>query len=72
SVGVSFPMIRYLVDRIHGGSLQGNLHVMVAHQPQIDAMIRAVPTDSAAPVHGFNGGLTLVSGTQDAARLWLP
>lgn len=72
SVGVSFPMIRYLVDLIHEGSLQANLHVMVAHQPQLDAKIRAVPTDSAVPVHGFNGGLTLVSGSQQAAKLWLP
>ncbi len=72
SVGVSFPMIRYLVDLIHAGTLQSNLHVMVAHQPQLDAKIRAVPTDNAVPVHGFNGGLTLVSGTQEAARLWLP
>lgn len=72
SVGVSFPMIRYLVDRIDTGALEANLHVMVAHQPQLDAKIRAVPTDSAAPVHGFNGGLTLVSGTRQAAKLWLP
>lgn len=72
SVGVSFPMIRYLVDLIHTSALKANLHVMVAHQPQLDAQIRAVPTDSAVPVHGFNGGLTLVSGTREAAKLWLP
>jgi len=72
SVGVSFPMIRYLVELIHSGTLTADLHVMVAHQPQLDARIRAVPTDSAVPVHGFNGGHTLVSGRGQVARLWLP
>ena len=72
SVGTSFPMIRYLIELIHSGQSTANLHVMVAHQPELDAKIRAIPTDTAVPVHGFNGGLTLVSGGQQAAKLWLP
>lgn len=72
SVGVSFPMIRYLIELIRTNNASFNLHVMVAHQPELDAKIRAVPTDTAVPVHGFNGGLTLVSGAQGAAKLWLP
>lgn len=72
SVGTSFPMIRYLIELIHDGNASFNLHVMVAHQPELDARIRAVPADSAVPVHGFNGGLTLVSGAGQAAKLWLP
>lgn len=72
SVGTSFPMIRYLIELIHSGHASLNLHVMVAHQPELDAKVRAIPTDSAVPVHGFNGGLTLVSGARQAAKLWLP
>lgn len=72
SIGISFPMIRYLIDLVHAGTLAFNLHVMVAHQPELDAKIRAIPTDNAAPVHGFNGGLTLVAGSGQTAKLWLP
>ncbi|UKJ64852.1 hypothetical protein H1Q78_05560 [Cellulosimicrobium cellulans] len=72
SIGVSFPMIRYLIELIHADALRSNLHVMVAHQPELDTTIRSTPTDSAVPIHGFNGGLTLVAGTQEAAKLWLP
>lgn len=72
SVGPSFPMIRYLIDLVQVRKAAPNLHVMVAHRPELDAKIRAIPTDSAVPVHGFNGGSTLMSVNQRAARLWLP
>ena len=72
SVGTSFPMIRYVIELIRAARVSLNLHVMVAHQPELDARIRAIPTDGAVPVHGFNGGLTLVSGARQAAKLWLP
>lgn len=72
SVGTSFPIIRYLIEQIHAGQATYNLHVMVAHQPELDARIHAVPADTAVHVHGFNGGLTLSTGTTQPARLWLP
>lgn len=72
SVGTSFPVVRYLIELIHAGRTSSNLHVMIAHQPELDAKIRAIPTDTVVPVHGFNGGLSLMSRTQQAAILWLP
>ena len=71
SVGISFPVIRYFVERLERAAETANLHVFVAHNPLLDASIRALPTDAPGYVHGFKGGLTL-SSKADAARLWLP
>lgn len=70
SVGISFPAIRYVLQEVHG-SPEINVHVLVAHQPDLDARIVATPTDTAVSVHGFSGRLGLVSSTP-AAKLWLP
>lgn len=72
SVGTSFPMIRYLIERIHHDNARFNLHVMVSHHPELDSRIHAVPTDTVVHVHGFNGGLTLAGVQGRAAKLWLP
>lgn len=70
SVGISFPIIRYVIDAL--ATRPGlNLHVLVAHQPEIDARIIATPTDAVIAVPGFAGRLGLVSGPS-AAKLWLP
>ena len=71
SVGMSFPIIRYFVERIGRGQESVNLHVFVAHDPHLDAGIRAKSSDDPGYVHGFRGRLTLDSN-RDAARLWLP
>jgi hypothetical protein len=71
SVGTSFPIIRYLVERIQLGREPRNLHVFVAHDPTLDAAIQSVPSDTPAYVHGFKGGSTL-DGSASAAKLWLP
>ncbi|WP_447942967.1 hypothetical protein [Microbacterium aurum] len=70
SVGISFPIIRFVIDQLT--VLPGvNVHVLVAHQPEIDARIVATPTDAVVAVPGFAGRLGLVSGPP-AAKLWLP
>ena len=71
SVGTSFPIIRYLVERIERGMGPKNLHLFVAHDPRLDAEIQSIPTDAPGYVHGFKGGSTLDS-LAAASRLWLP
>ena len=71
SVGISFPIIRYFVERIAHSIESVNLHVFVAHDPNLDAGIRATASDSPGYVHGFKGRSTIYDSA-DAARLWLP
>ena len=71
SVGTSFPIIRYFVERIVHGKESTNLHLFIAHDPHLDAGIRATASDTPSYVHGFKGRSTLYD-TTDAARLWLP
>ena len=71
SVGTSFPIIRYFVERIVRGKESANLHLFVAHDPCLDTDIRSKPSDTPGFVHGFKGRSTLFDEA-DAARLWLP
>ena len=71
SVGTSFPIIRYFVDRIVRGHETVNLHLLVAHDPRLDADIRSKPSDTPGYVHGFKGRSTLFDAAE-AARLGLP
>ena len=71
SVGTSFPLIRYLVERIEVGKGPYNLHLFVSHDPKLDAAIQSVPSDAPGYVHGFQGGSKLDSYAL-AAKLWLP
>ncbi len=71
SVGISFPIIRYFVQRIVCGKESMNLHLFVTHDPHLDGEIRSKPSDTPGYVHGFKGRSTL-SEMANAARLWLP
>ena len=71
SAGMSFPIVRYFVECIDRDNENMNLHVFVVHDPHLDADIRSIAGDVPGYVHGFKGHSTL-SGTADAARLWLP
>ena len=71
SVGTSFPIIRYFVERIGQTTETANLHLFVTHNPRLDAEVRSIPGDAPGYVHGFKGGSTL-SGAANAALLWLP
>ena len=71
SAGMSFPIIRYFVERLSRGKGATNLHVFVVHDPSLDATIHSIASDAPGYIHGFKGRSTL-SGTADAARLWLP
>ena len=71
SAGMSFPIVRYFVERIDHGNEAVNLHVFVVHDPHLDADIRSIASDAPGYVHGFKGRSTL-SDMADAAKLWLP
>ncbi|MCF8146166.1 MAG: hypothetical protein K9N21_19840 [Deltaproteobacteria bacterium] len=69
SIGVAFPIVRYLLTVTERQGL--NLHLLVAENPGTDAEIRSTPTDVADAVHGFKGGWGLDARSR-AARLWMP
>ncbi len=71
SVGTGFPIVRYLVERITQQNGLANLHVLVAHDPKLDADIKPVSNDTPGYVHGFTGKSTL-HDFASAAKLWLP
>ncbi len=71
SVGTSFPIIKYLVERIDRGEGPMNLHVFVAHEAALDDAIVPVAGDAPGYVHGFRGPATL-DRTVGFAKLWLP
>jgi len=69
SIGLSFPVIRFLFERAKSAAF--NLHLMVSHAPQTDSLIEVVPCESPSPIHGFRGELDL-SSREGYALLWLP
>jgi len=71
SLGVFFPLVKYLCKKFPRGSDTINLHLMVVNQPVIDQKIIGIASDRVTHIHGFRGPLGLDSAEQ-AAKLWLP
>ena len=71
SIGTSFPMIRYFVERINKPNFPKNLHIFVTQNPQLDESIVRNAGDTVSTVHGFPGKWKLDSSS-NAAKLWLP
>jgi len=71
SVGISFPILRYLIQRFSGNGSKINVHVFVSHNPIIDEAIRPIAGDTPGFVHGFRG-LWALDSKASAAKLWLP
>lgn len=71
SVGISFPIVRYLLESIrrHRGPI--NLHLFATHDPKLDNEIRSVSSDGVNYMHGFKGGSPLAE-VERPVRLWLP
>jgi hypothetical protein len=69
SIGVAFPIARYLLSAVEHRGL--NLHLVVADEPGTDAEIHSTPTDAADAIHGFKGGWGLDANAR-AALLWMP
>ena len=66
SSGISFPLIRYLVE--FSGR---NVHVFLAHDSLLDDSIHPNTSDKPSLVHGFKGNWALDAGSASAV-LWLP
>lgn len=71
STGLSFPTLRYLVERSQKFSPAVNLHVLLSHNPELDTQIVPVVSDTPDYIHGFKGQSTL-DHLSEAAKLWLP
>lgn len=69
SIGVAFPIIRFLYETATSKGL--NLHLVVVDEPATDSVIRSDASESPTTVHGFKGGWELDENS-DAARLWIP
>lgn len=72
SIGISFPVIRWVIEVPSKARPELNVHLFVAHKPEIDGLIKATPSDSPVRIHGFDGRLHVSSENQRTAKLWLP
>ena len=71
SKGVTFPLVRWLLEQVDRGRAGFNVHLMVTDAPHIDDHIHSSACDTPSLIHGFRGGWGLEEH-QDAAVLWLP
>jgi hypothetical protein len=67
SRGVTFPVARFLLDRV----THANIHVVTADEPATDDAITPVMAEKASYLIGFRGPGTTGIGPEPA-RLWLP
>ena len=71
SIGISFPLIRYLIGRMEHRAGPANLHLFVMPNPKLDESIIPIAGDKVGFIHGFRGGWALEENAS-AAKLWLP
>jgi hypothetical protein len=69
SIGVAFPVIRFLYELAQTSGQ--NIHLVVVDEPATDVQIKSTSSDSPSTIHGFNGGWELDQNS-NAARLWMP
>jgi hypothetical protein len=71
SIGTSFPILRYLLERAERTGAPANVHALVVSIPTVDERRRRVSNDIVSLVHSFHGTLRLHS-EHESARLWIP
>lgn len=71
SVGISFPIVRYLLSQAEGHGRTPNVHALVHDHAETDGSIRSRPCDRTGPVHGFQGNLK-TDAAAAATKLWMP
>jgi hypothetical protein len=69
SIGISFPLVRYIL--VQGEARSRNVHLFACDWPTLDRVIQPQLTERASNVHGFRKVTELYS-TVSVARLWLP
>lgn len=71
SIGTSYPLVRYLLERTAQLSHPRNLHLFVTPNAVLDESIVPIAGDTVGCVHGFRGGWSL-DEKAGVAKLWLP
>jgi len=71
SVGISFPVARFLLDAVGQARPHKNFHLVVVSNAGVDDAIKSVPSEFVDPVHGFSGTLDLEESEQDP-KIWMP
>ena len=71
SKGLSFPIVKHLLERSSRPTIRANIHLMVVDQISTDVEIRYVGSDRAALISGFEARWWLTE-TQQRAKLWIP
>ena len=51
SIGISFPIIRWVLEVPAEARPDLNVHLFVAHKPELDSQIRATPSDTPVRIH---------------------
>lgn len=71
SIGVSFPIIRYIFDDAIQTKRDINIHIFVTHSPTLDMNISPVFCERSDYIRGFTGKIQL-DRARKARKLWLP
>lgn len=69
SIGISFPLVRYVLEQ--GASTGQNVHLFVSDVPALDRAIQPQLADRATNIHGFRKVNEYYSAGA-GAKLWLP
>ncbi len=70
SMGIAFPAAKFLLAFAESTS-DVNLHLLVASQPELDALIVGEPAERVQAVRGFTGNASTDS-EYPKAKIWLP
>lgn len=57
SIGVSFPIVRFMYESAQRSDAPLNVHLLVASDPGLDHIITPISSDVVNKIHGFKGGL---------------
>jgi hypothetical protein len=71
SIGISFPVARFLLEACENAGPTVAFHVIVASHPVLDDAISSVPNDAVEPVRGFSGAIDLAESVEEP-KIWLP
>jgi hypothetical protein len=71
SIGISFPVARFLLEACENASPMVSFHVMVASAPELDAAISSIPNDAVDAIRGFSGTIDLAESAEEP-KIWLP
>lgn len=69
SLGISFPLARYLSEACSQAGI--NFHLLAASNASLDDAIRSIPSDVVDPVRGFSGRIDYESAAEEP-KIWLP